>query len=300
MELAPELNFERLPVEIKLQILSGLCCSEILQARRLHKAIQSLIDQNEDAIFRAVQARLVQALQLTVDEILNYDMAKTPFLTALERFIAHRGIWRDGGDRFTDIQTFIAHREVRMYGLRDPYHNWSLSGFGDTTRLARDILEFYIRHQLPALAFPSLRDYREFIQSPPGRRAMVRMQVNEQEITGAYEQILSSDPPAGFVRARIHEEDRYPSTNLLQWPLTRMLYITNQFAVTTRYVDYSSVAELVDLLGVPTIPEMIYCRPEFAYCAKTEWAYTKVREGVKGRPLSSQEKAKVLEEIFLF
>lgn len=229
--------------------------------------------------------------------VLDYDPSEG-FWEIFRRFIAHKGITWYQAERRSVISVFLTQWEYRRSGKKPPYDQDTGIAFAHQVLRSElgNILQEHIECHVPD--FKGIKGaYLALLDAGCCDTILEYLQTSQQVMQDVYRCI--QDTPGGYLRGRSHWislPERIPKWCLtkLECPGARKVYPRYREPFTA----FSDIKLLVDLLGVPDITGH---GPGFAYCGKTEWSFKCVKKAIeRGEALSQYEKARVLEETFLF
>lgn len=308
-----------LPVEIHTQILSELPINNVVQVRGVSRLFHDLVDQNESTLFGTIQRRNLARIEDTVSKVLTYDPSTTEFIDAFFNFLAHRRL-KLTYEHKDEFRAFASHWLWTASGVQalayDHYESpwdWHFA-IGLIMDIAHIWDETHNRKPRPGQITESgneeaHRNFRQRLNRTDLRGAeAVGLDFDDcQELYDTIKTAPKGKLPAS-IKGSMHREKNFPKQlgfDKPDWPLTQLSSRLSKdgkekFA---RMSGIVSVEDLVEMLGVPEFP-MFGDRGtaiEFAYCVETEQAYNIVKSAVaESRQLLQAEKAKVLEELFLF
>lgn len=99
-------RFLLLPTELKLNIIECLPARDILCIRRVCTQFRNVVNAHETSLATQVRDRELRRLE---KDVLHHDYAKLDFITSLERWTKHRGIWLNPSRHTDSTADFVHH-----------------------------------------------------------------------------------------------------------------------------------------------------------------------------------------------
>ncbi|EME85503.1 uncharacterized protein MYCFIDRAFT_193795 [Pseudocercospora fijiensis CIRAD86] len=310
-------SFLDLPVELKTEILSYLPFTEIRESRRVCKNLRDIVDEKSNimTLYEPGQERDRDRLNDAVASFL--DLKGVGFLDALARWVGQRGICPDFEMRHILIEALV--REwIKQQGID-----------GSRPELARDrvVLTYFANEYINAHVYAHLdEEGYEIIWGNSSSPELWNSWPRVLQRLGLYG--ISEDMLAEWDNEVRQDSRKLAAPAMVPRPdytLTRLDYFVplweswDEDSETSdedsdsgdedlgdfHDLDYRKVEDrglcsserLAELFGLRVLPES--CR-HFAFCVKTKRAYDIVEQAVDGAQIREQDKAFVLEDMYLF
>lgn len=288
----------RLPVELKVRILSYLPAKEIQRARQVCSYFRDLIDEpdNTSLLVLPGQYRSRARLSLYIKNTFWYDECKVDFLECLRRFARHRGISRDISHTFTMIRAFCMvwleqqpDPEIHhmVFNLRHSFHfliaHWLIEGhclLHKKFRLCQDPRwSNWMFDRIRLLWFYNFGAHK----------------VLEKTLDFWIKAVLTSRD-SRLIASHVEDHPLLPL-----WPLHRLDHWRQpspDAPFTHEFLDGAGSYQAVkQILGLEAMPS---CHFLMAYCVSSKWARDLVKDEVFGRPMTALMKTAVLEETYIY
>lgn len=288
---------DNLPTELQEHILIHLSPRDLAHLRASAKVFRKIVQSNIRFVCRTLAASTIRPFRDTVDHLINFDKDSVDMLDCLRRYVKHRGphrLW----------YAWYGHDTIACKALQ---YLWSIKYIPQNFRSCPLERLYLLADWLLALhhfTHGANKDrpkriswqqaYEDLIENKMG--SMLReCGYDEYTVSRWTHEIaahgLGPNPEPGY--------NPYDFTAIKpRLYLTPSLGLGNEFDYSEEHNPQApcSVEQLERLFGLPAIPRSEH----FAWCAKSEWAYSTIKQATQdGLELEPLLKCALLEELYL-
>ncbi|KAF7189062.1 hypothetical protein HII31_09484 [Pseudocercospora fuligena] len=299
-----------LPVEIKLQVFSKLSTKDLEACQKTSKHFHALINEetNSKTLYGPIQDRNRHRLAESISRL--YDLQDVSLIEGLARWITQRGLNPDGGSRDNLIRHFL---ELWTLSRSKPKKSDSPT-LDNLTDVAEALVDLHIKTHLEPSDYDfdfilgGLTEFVHFLHDSTRskHRTLKRYDIDRKALEDWHHQVLS-DPQC------------LAAPGILPTPMFALTPLTYEAPAGYEFTPHESdefelpglcsLQRLAELFGLLRIPDYRFVDRQFeveiagntlGFCVKTEQAFEIVKQAVQGEAISEEQRALVLEEMYLF